>query len=68
MLMAEGQACSLPLMPGSYAPGSDALEVTIPDIPAALEPFLKGNIEAQAIGIKPDGTEVACLQVLFELA
>ena len=67
-LMAEGQACSLPLMPGSYAPGSEAMEVVIPEIPAALEPFIKGNIEAKAYGIKADGTEVACLQTLLELA
>merc|ERR1711963_1147511 len=40
MIMAEGQECTLPLMPGSYAP------------------FLKGSIEAQAIGYKADGTKV----------
>ena len=67
MLMPEGQACELPLNPGSYAPGDQAVEVTLPEIPAALEPFLKGNIKAKAIGIKPDGTEIACLSVTLEL-
>ena len=65
--MAEGQECSLPLNPGSYAPGDQPLELTLPDIPAALEPFLKGKIEAQIIGIIPDGTQIVCLQTELEL-
>ena len=67
-LMAEGQACALPLMPGKYAPGTESVEITLPDIPAILEPFLKGQVLAQAIGTKPDGTEVACLEITLELA
>ena len=67
MLMPENQACELPLNPGSYAPGDTPIEVTLPEIPAALEPFLKGKIEAKAIGIKPDGTEIACLSLTLEL-
>merc|ERR1711997_24016 len=67
-LMAEGQACALPLMPGSYAKGDEAIIIDLPEIPAILEPFLKGTIQAQAIGTKPDGTEVACLEVMLELA
>ena len=67
LLMPEGQACELPLMAGSYAPGDQALEVTLPEIPAVLEPFLKGRIAAKVIGIKPDGTEIACLSVTLEL-
>ena len=65
--MAENQDCSLPLNPGSYAPGDQKLELTLPEIPAALEPFLKGRIEAQIIGIIPDGTEIVCLQTELEL-
>ena len=67
MLMPEGQACAEPLNPGSYAPGDVPLTVTLPEIPATLEPFLKGRIKAKAIGIKPDGTEIACLSVILEL-
>ena len=67
-LMAEGQDCNLPLMPGSYAKGDEAIVITLPDIPPVLEPFLKGTIKAQAIGTKPDGTEVACLEIMLELA
>ena len=67
LLLPEGQDCSLPLNPGSYAPGTEAIEVTIPDIPAALEPFLKGKINAKLIGIIPDGTEIVCLETNLEL-
>ena len=63
----EGQDCNLPLMPGTYAEGDDAIVITLPDIPAVLEPFLKGTVQAQAIGKKPDGTPVACLEVMLEL-
>ena len=66
-LMAEGQDCNLPLMPGSYAKGDEAIVITLPDIPPVLEPFLKGTIKAQAIGTKPDGTEVACLGATIEM-
>merc|ERR1712156_493017 len=66
-LMAEGQDCNLPLMPGSYAKGDEAIVITLPDIPPVLEPFLKGTIKAQAIGKKPDGSAVACLEVMLEL-
>eukprot|EP00093_Oithona_nana_P009909 09909.XXX_599589_598912_1 [CDS] Oithona nana genome sequencing. len=67
LFLPEGQDCSLPLNPGSYAPGTEALEVTIPDIPAVLEPFLKGKINAKLIGIIPDGTEIVCLETTLEL-
>ena len=67
LFLPEGQACSLPLNPGSYAPGTEALEVTLPEIPAALEPFLKGKINAKLIGIIPDGTEIVCLETTLEL-
>lgn len=67
MLMAEGQACSLPLAPGAYAPGSTPLEIDLPDIPAALEPFLKGDITAQATGIRADGSKIACVELTLEL-
>lgn len=66
--MAEGQSCAMPLNPGSYAPGNDALEVTIPDIPAILEPFLKGDISVKAQGFDPSGAEVACLALTIELS
>ena len=65
--MAEGQDCNLPFMPGQYAAGDDTIEILLPEIPAVLEPFLKGTINAQAIGKKPDGTPVACLEVNLEL-
>ena len=67
-LMAEGQDCNLPFMAGDYAAGSEKIDIVLPEIPAVLEPFLKGNIQAQAIGKKPDGTPVACLEVMLELA
>ena len=67
LFLPEGQACSLPLNPGSYAPGTEALEVTLPEIPAALEPLLKGKINAKLIGIIPDGTEIVCLETTLEL-
>ena len=67
LFLPEGQDCSLPLNPGAYAPGTEAIEVTIPDIPAALEPFLKGKINAKLIGIIPDGTEIVCLETNLEL-
>lgn len=65
--MAEGQDCSLPLNPGAYAPGNTPLEITLPDIPAALQPFLKGDITAQAQGIKADGSKIACVELTLEL-
>merc|ERR1739848_383733 len=43
-LMAVGQPCDLPLMPGQYAAGDDTIEILLPEIPPVLEPFLKGNI------------------------
>ena len=67
LFLPEGQDCSLPLNPGAYAPGTEAIEVTIPDIPAALEPLLKGKINAKLIGIIPDGTEIVCLETNLEL-
>ena len=67
LFLPEGQDCSLPLNPGAYAPGTEAIEVTIPDIPATLEPFLKGKINAKLIGIIPDGTEIVCLETNLEL-
>ena len=66
-LMAEGQDCNLPFMPGQYAAGTDKIEILLPEIPSVLQPFLKGTINAQAIGKKPDGTPVACLEVNLEL-
>ena len=69
ILMAEGQACSLPLMPGSYAPGPNHIEFTIAEFDDIVETILQGQkMLFQAILIKPDGTEVACLQVHLEMA
>ena len=67
-LMAEGQACDLPLKPATYAPGDEAITIELPDIPAVLEPFLKGTIQAQVTNKKPDGSPVSCLEVMVELA
>ena len=66
-LMAEGQDCNLPSMPGQYAAGTDVIEILLPEIPAVLQPFLKGTINAQVTGKKADGTPVACLEVNLEL-
>ena len=66
--MAEGQACDLPLKPATYAPGDEAITIELPDIPAILEPFLKGTIQAQVTNKKPDGTPVSCLEVMVEIA
>ena len=66
-LMAEGQACDLPLMPGTYAPGN-AITIELPEIPAILEPFLKGTVQASVTNKKPDGSAVSCLEVMVELA
>ena len=66
-LMAEGQDCNLPFMPGQYAAGTDVIEILLPEIPAVLQPFLKGTINAQVTGKKADGTPVACLEVNLEL-
>ena len=65
--MAEGQDCNLPFMPGQYAAGTDKIEILLPEIPAVLQPFLKGTINAQVTGKKADGTPVACLEVNLEL-
>ena len=65
MLMPEGQACELPLRPGSYAQDV-SFELTLPEIPAIWEPFLKGNIKAKLFGIKPDGTKISCISVTYE--
>ena len=67
-LTPEGQDCNLPMMAGTYAGGDGAIVIALPDIPASLQPFLKGKtVKAQAIGKKPDGTPVACLEVIVEL-
>ena len=42
-LMAEGQACALPLNPGKYAEGEIPLVITMPEIPDALVPFFQGQ-------------------------
>ena len=67
-LMAEGQDCNLPFMPGQYAAGTDKIEILLPEIPAVLEPFLKGTINAKVTGKKADGTDNgSCLEVNLEL-
>ena len=66
-LMAEGQDCNLPFMAGQYAAGTDVIEILLPEIPAVLQPFLKGTINAKVTGKKADGTPVACLEVNLEL-
>ena len=66
--MAEGQDCNLPFMPGQYAAGTDKIEILLPEIPAVLEPFLKGTINAKVTGKKADGTDNgSCLEVNLEL-
>ena len=66
--MAEGQDCNLPFMPGQYAAGTDKIEILLPEIPAVLQPFLKGTINVQVSGRKADGTENgSCLEVNLEL-
>ena len=67
-LMAEGQDCNLPFMAGQYAAGTDVIEILLPEIPAVLQPFLKGTINVQVTGRKADGTENgSCLEVNLEL-
>ena len=56
------------LQPSQYAAGTDKIEILLPEIPAVLQPFLKGTINAQVTGKKADGTPVACLEVNLELA
>ena len=65
--MANGQPCSLPLNPGIYAEGGDPIVIEIPEIPSALEPFLKGEIDAKAIGKSPEGNEDFCLHIKIKL-
>ncbi len=66
-LVPEGQACALPLNPGTYAPGDSVIEITLPDIPPILIPFLGGDIDATVVIKLADGTEIICLHVLIEL-
>ena len=64
--MPEGQACQLPLNPGTYHP--PAYEMTIPDVPALVSPLLKGKLDAKIFVQMPDGTETSCVQFRIELA
>ena len=66
----DGQACALPLEPGHYGGDndSDALTFTLPDIPGAIIPILKGDLEIKVHMKTPEGNEFGCLRLLLSLS
>ena len=58
----EGQACSLPFLPGTYGTG-EPLTITFGDVPDILTPFLKGVIRLEATFLTATGDQFACVWV-----
>merc|ERR1712037_1066463 len=56
----EGQACALPLGPGTYGGGDPLVLGPIESIPDILLPFLKGTVRAEASFLLADGSLFAC--------
>merc|ERR1712210_391648 len=59
----EGQACALPLGPGTYGGGDPLVLGPIESIPDILLPFLKGTVRAEATVTDAAGATVACVFV-----
>merc|ERR1711994_2590 len=63
----DGQACKLPLAPGTYG-GKDPMTITLPALPDMILPFVHGKFHAELVAEHEDGSQIGCAKVHLELA